>query len=135
MHVKHSSPRRLASQMLLYHQVKGTENVALEIEHGWESKTDIRETKLFGGEVPQHMITIASANVLPKNSLEKAAKYLALSKLNVVRAHLDVIEDPGHGTSFCNSRLNLYRNEYWYICDYFEYAEYFELDYLNILNM
>lgn len=95
MYVKHSSPRRLASQLEMYSRVTGTEGVAVDIEHGWESLGS--ENKLVGGSLPQHMISIASANVLQKNTLQKAASYLGLHNLTVLRAHLDVVSDGDNG--------------------------------------
>lgn len=96
MYVKHSSPRRLASQMVLYHRVSQTEGVAVDIEGGWETRNF--ENKLFDNKnTSQTMITIASANVLPKNTLEKAATYLGIMNLNVLRAHMDVVKDGSNG--------------------------------------
>ncbi|RLO13646.1 hypothetical protein DYB28_006571 [Aphanomyces astaci] len=96
MYVKFSSPRRLATQIALFHRVRGTEGVAVSVEHGWESKSD--ENKLSGGKVPQTMITLAASNVLTKHLLQRAATYLGLKDLNVRRAHLDVIDDRKKGS-------------------------------------
>ncbi|TDH66115.1 uncharacterized protein CCR75_001397 [Bremia lactucae] len=91
MYVQYSNPRRLAWQMKLYAEVSGTEGVAVDVEHQWETRSD--ENKLGGGSVPQTMLTIAASNVLPKSFMQKAATYLGLCNLNVVRAHLDVVKD------------------------------------------
>lgn len=98
MYVKFSNPRRLAQQIALYERVRGTEGVAVEVEHGWEKKNE--ENKLSGGNAPQTMLTLAAANVLAKSMMQKAATYLGLCDLNILRAHLDVVQDPSneHGT-------------------------------------
>ncbi len=49
MYIQFSNPRRLASQIALFHRVRGTEGVAIEIEHGWENRSD--ENKLSGGSI------------------------------------------------------------------------------------
>ncbi|RLN91750.1 hypothetical protein BBJ28_00018869, partial [Nothophytophthora sp. Chile5] len=97
MYVQFSNPRRLAWQMQLFRNVQGTEGVAVDVEHGWEKRSE--ENKLAsGGGVPQSMLTIAASNVIPKGFMQKAAMYLGLCQLNVVRAHLDVVKDPNnHG--------------------------------------
>ncbi|OWZ19667.1 NAD-specific glutamate dehydrogenase [Phytophthora megakarya] len=91
MYVQYSNPRRLAWQMELFARVRGTEGVAVDVEHNWEDRSD--ENKLGGG-IPQTMLTIAASNVIPKSFMQKAATYLGLCSLNVVRAHLDVVKDP-----------------------------------------
>ncbi|KAG9400911.1 hypothetical protein AC1031_009632 [Aphanomyces cochlioides] len=96
MYIKYSSPRRLASQIALFHRIRGTEGVAFSVEHGWESKSE--ENKLSGGQIPQTMVTLACANVLTKHMLQRAATYLGLKNLNVRRAHLDVIDDRKKGS-------------------------------------
>lgn len=95
MYVKFSHPRRIASQIALFNRVKGTEGVAVDVEHGWENRSE--ENKLSGGNAPQTMLTIAASNVLAKSITQKAATYLGLCNLNVVRAHLDVVADNGNG--------------------------------------
>lgn len=90
MYVQFSNPRRLAWQMALFDHVRGTEGVAVGVEHKWETRSD--ENKLRA-DVPQTMLTIAASNVIPKSFMQKAATYLGLCNLNVVRAHLDVVKD------------------------------------------
>ncbi|RLN59394.1 hypothetical protein BBJ29_008502 [Phytophthora kernoviae] len=92
MYVQYSNPRRLAWQMELFERVRGTEGVAVQVEHNWENRNE--ENKLASHGIPQTMLTIAASNVLPKSFMQKAATYLGLCKLNVVRAHLDVVKDP-----------------------------------------
>jgi glutamate dehydrogenase len=91
MYVQFSNPRRLAWQMNLFHKLCGTEGVAVDVEHDWENRSE--ENKLASGGVPQTMLTIAAANVIPKSFMQKAATYLGLCNLNIVRAHLDVVKD------------------------------------------
>ncbi|TMW67939.1 hypothetical protein Poli38472_007611 [Pythium oligandrum] len=91
MYVQFSNPRRIAQQIELFNRVKGTEGVAVDVEHGWENRSD--ENKLSGGNAPQTMLTIAASNVLARSAMQKAATYLGLCDLNVVRAHLDVVSD------------------------------------------
>ncbi|KAL4150718.1 hypothetical protein PRNP1_010115 [Phytophthora ramorum] len=92
MYVQFSNPRRLAWQMQLFSKVRGTEGVAVDVEHKWETRSD--ENKLASSGIPQTMLTIAAPNVIPKSFMQKAATYLGLCNLNVVRAHLDVVQDP-----------------------------------------
>ncbi|KAG6946360.1 hypothetical protein JG688_00016093 [Phytophthora aleatoria] len=96
MYVQFSNPRRLAWQMDLFSKVRDTEGVAVDVEHKWETRSD--ENKLGSG-VPQTMLTIAASNVIPKGFMQKAATYLGLCSLNVVRAHLDVVKDPQDGSA------------------------------------
>lgn len=92
MYVQFSNPRRLAWQMELFERVRGTEGVTVQVEHKWETRSD--ENKLATSGIPQTMLTIAASNVIPKGFMQKAATYLGLCKLNVMRAHLDVVKDP-----------------------------------------
>ncbi|KAI9918665.1 hypothetical protein PsorP6_011806 [Peronosclerospora sorghi] len=92
MYVQFSHPRRLAWQIELFSLVRHTEGVLVGVEHDWETRND--ENKLASGAIPQTMLTIAASNVLPKGFMQKAATYLALCNLNIVRAHLDVVKDP-----------------------------------------
>ncbi|KAL3672072.1 hypothetical protein V7S43_002736 [Phytophthora oleae] len=91
MYVQFSNPRRLAKQMELFHRVTGTEGVVVDVEHNWESRSE--ENKYATSGVPQTMLTIAASNVIPKSFMQKAATYLGLCNLNVVRAHLDVVNN------------------------------------------
>lgn len=102
MYVKHSSPRRVGTQMALYHRVTGSEGVAVDVEGDWENRN--LENKHYDTN-PQTMITIASANVLQKNTLEKAATYMGLRNLNVLRAHMDVVQDGNNGHVTLNRML------------------------------
>lgn len=95
MYVQFSNPRRIATQIALFNRVKGTEGVAVDVEHGWEKRSE--ENKLSGGTLPQTMLTLAASNVLAKTMIQKAATYLGLCELNVVRAHLDVVDDHENG--------------------------------------
>jgi glutamate dehydrogenase len=92
MYVQYSNPRRLAKQMELFQRVHGTEGVVVDVEHKWETRSE--ENKYAASGVPQTMLTIAASNVIPKSFMQKAATYLGLCNLNVVRAHLDVVKDP-----------------------------------------
>ncbi|KAG7399981.1 hypothetical protein PHYBOEH_007322 [Phytophthora boehmeriae] len=94
MYVQFSNPRRLAWQMNLFNKVRGTEGVTVQVEHNWENRNE--ENKLASHDIPQTMLTIAASNVIPKSFMQKAATYLGLCKLNVVRAHLDVVKDPNN---------------------------------------
>lgn len=101
-YVRFSQPRRVAAQLALYNTVRGTEGVVVDVEHGWESRSD--ENKLASNSgVPQSMLTIAASNVLAKGFMQKAATYLGLNQLNVVRAHLDVVKDPSNSNGHSNS--------------------------------
>ncbi|KAE9309168.1 hypothetical protein PR003_g20572 [Phytophthora rubi] len=80
MYVHFSNPRRHASQMELFSRVRGTEGVAVGVEHKWETRSE--ENKLATSGVPQTMLTIAASNVIPKSFTQKAAAYLGLCNLN-----------------------------------------------------
>ena len=81
----------MAKQMSLYRRVQGTEGVVVDVEN-WEGKTDVTGSDLY-------MMTVASANVLTKGSLEKHVTHLsAYYGMKVLRAHLDVIQDPENGS-------------------------------------
>ncbi|KAE9147609.1 hypothetical protein PF005_g8342 [Phytophthora fragariae] len=90
MYVQFSNPRRHASQMELFSRVRGTEGVAVGVEHKWETRSE--ENKLASSGVPQTMLTIAASNVIPKSFTQKTDAYLGLCNLNVMRAHLDVVK-------------------------------------------
>uniref|UniRef100_M4BDQ0 Glutamate/phenylalanine/leucine/valine/L-tryptophan dehydrogenase C-terminal domain-containing protein n=1 Tax=Hyaloperonospora arabidopsidis (strain Emoy2) TaxID=559515 RepID=M4BDQ0_HYAAE len=92
MYVQYSHPRRLAKQLELYQRVRGTEGVAVDVEHKWETRSE--ENKFVSSDVSQTMLTIAASNVIPKSFMQTAATYLGLCNLNVMRAHLDVVRDP-----------------------------------------
>ncbi|KAE8907792.1 hypothetical protein PF003_g8239 [Phytophthora fragariae] len=92
MYVQFSNPRRLAKQIELFQRVRGAEGVSVDVEHNWETRNE--ENKYAATGVPQTMLTIAASNVIPKSFMQKAATYLGLCNLNVVRAHLDVVKDP-----------------------------------------
>ncbi|KAE8975699.1 hypothetical protein PR002_g25530 [Phytophthora rubi] len=59
MYVQFSNPRRHASQMELFSRVRGTEGVAVGVEHKWETRSE--ENKLASSGVPQTMLTIAAS--------------------------------------------------------------------------
>ncbi|UIZ21305.1 hypothetical protein KXD40_001076 [Peronospora effusa] len=92
MYVQFSHPRRLAKQLELFQRVRGTESVAVDVEHKWETRSE--ENKFVSSGAQQTMLTIAASNVIPKSFMQKAATYLGVCNLNVVRAHLDVTKDP-----------------------------------------
>ncbi|KAE9324824.1 hypothetical protein PF008_g17022 [Phytophthora fragariae] len=69
MYVQFSNPRRHASQMELFSRVRGTEGVAVGVEHKWETRSE--ENKLASSGVPQTMLTIAASNVIPKSFTQK----------------------------------------------------------------
>lgn len=70
----------------------GTEGIAVDVEAYQGSEAGFSE---LGGS---HWISIAAANVLPKMALYQALRLLKSYKLDTVRCHLDVVDDPGNGS-------------------------------------
>lgn len=52
-----------------------------------------------------HWISIAAANVLPKIALSQALRLLKSYRLDTIRCHLDVVDDPGNGSVTMVSRV------------------------------
>eukprot|EP00903_Cladosiphon_okamuranus_P014976 g13861.t1 len=90
--VRHSHPRRFCKHRVLYEGVTGTEGIAVDVEAYQGSEAGVSE---LGGS---HWISIAAANVLPKNALYQALRLLKSYQLHTVRCHLDVVDDPGNGS-------------------------------------
>lgn len=83
-YVERSNVRRFVLQRALFEQVSGRDGVACQVED-WEVTATPNDK----------MITVASANVLPKSHLQKMMTYLTMHEMTIGRAHLDVVEDDG----------------------------------------
>ncbi|CAM9860894.1 unnamed protein product [Ascophyllum nodosum] len=93
--VLHSHPRRFCKHRELYEASRGsikTGGIAADVEAYEGSETGSADLR------GSHWISIAAANVLPKVSLGQALRLLASYKLDTIRCHLDVVDDPGNGS-------------------------------------
>jgi hypothetical protein len=88
-YVQRSSPRRFCLQAAMHASVYGTDRVAVHVESGTDWSDNSEDKNLV-------MVTVAAANVQPKQHMEKLAKHLAVCGLDIKRAHLDVVADPAH---------------------------------------
>ncbi len=78
------SPLRFCRQRKMVLQVSGTDGAAIELEP--ES------------DPTQSRITIAYANARTRTMLERTAIVLSRAGISIVRAYLDVVKDPPHGS-------------------------------------
>ena len=76
-----SSPRRFCKQMEMVHDVtsRGTDEVAVDIEHNWSGTDD-------------SMVTMAIMNVTTNSALKRVVSYLGANSLNISRVHVDVVQ-------------------------------------------
>ncbi len=77
------TPLRIAAHWQLYRQVSGTDSCVVSLEQ--ES------------DPTQSRITIAVGNITTRVMLERCARRLSKDSINIHRAYLDTIEDPGNG--------------------------------------
>lgn len=87
-YVQSSHPRRFMIQRALYEQVKGTDDSAVHIE------------KYHGTGGPPSgtaaWVTLAAGNVFPDELLKLTADMLAMRGMDIWRAHMDNVYDPGN---------------------------------------
>mmetsp|Transcript_22373 Transcript_22373/g.44680 ORF Transcript_22373/g.44680 Transcript_22373/m.44680 type:complete len:1066 (+) Transcript_22373:35-3232(+) len=95
-YLNNSVSRRFLKQMSLYRAVAGTEGVAVEVE-----EFDANEYKDVGsGSTPlgkMWWVDSAIANSLPQYALEYFARVMKVNDLNIVRCHLDQVDDGENG--------------------------------------
>ena len=105
-YVKSTQPRQFLQQYSLFHQVKGSDSVAVDIQSfsTWTSiKSDVSETINISmsnttntnDEQSNTMawITIAAANVMPDDLLKLSSMILTARNLDINRALLDIVAD------------------------------------------
>lgn len=78
------SPLRLTRQRRMCMQLSGSDGALIEIEPEADGKLS--------------RVTLAVANSRTRTMLERSATVLAKHGISIVRAYLDVIQDPPHGT-------------------------------------
>jgi len=86
-----SDPRRFCLQREMYDRVSGTEAVDVVVD----DDTDWGEGS--------KMVTIAATNMLPERFMQAIAVHLDAFKINIKRAHVDVVLQPGaHASDHIN---------------------------------
>ena len=103
-YVTSTQPRQFLQQYSLFHQVKGSDSVVVDIQsfNTWTSiKTDLSETININlsnsyDEPTNSMawITITAANVMPDDLLKLSSMILTARNLDINRALLDIVSDP-----------------------------------------
>ncbi len=94
-HVSTSNPRRFLRLKTLYDKIAGTENCAVDVEE-YDPNPATNERRYW--------VSLAQTNVLPRVGLDKCLKLFKLHKLDVLRCHMDRVNDPGNG-SVCLLRM------------------------------
>lgn len=84
-----SNPRHFLLQKKLFHQVQGTEGVAVSIQ----STTQYDGPTAVDTAANAAWISIAAANVLPEVLLKLSSMLLSARDLDINRAHLDTVRD------------------------------------------
>jgi glutamate dehydrogenase len=97
-YVTRSNIRRFCRQRALFAQVSGNEGVAVEVEPSWQDAS-------VGPNENATMISVASANVLPKAAMQKIVMYLSMYGFDCRRTHLDVVKDVGENNSVAMTRF------------------------------
>lgn len=87
-HVATANPRRFLRIKALYDRVAGSENCAVDVE-AYEPNLEVNDRRYW--------VSLAQSNVLPRVGLDKSLKLFGLHKLDVLRCHMDRVEDPGNG--------------------------------------
>jgi len=87
-YILRSDPRRFLSQFELFEKVSGSDNISVSVEDSFLDEKN--------GE--HYWIDIALANTLPHFALEQATQLLFLHSFDVLRAHLDNVQDGENGT-------------------------------------
>lgn len=102
VYVQSTQPRQFLQQYSLFHQVKGSDSVAVEVQsfNTWTSlKTEVSEAGMStnssssGSNNTMAWITIAAANVIPDDLLKQSSMILAARNLDINRAQLDIVQD------------------------------------------
>jgi glutamate dehydrogenase len=87
-YIVRSDPRRFLSQFELFQKVSGSDNISVSIEDSFLDENNEKH----------YWVDIALANALPHFALEQAAQLLFLHSFDVLRAHLDNVNDGDNGT-------------------------------------
>lgn len=87
-HVATSNPRRFVRIKQLYDKIAGSENCAVDVE-AYEPDTSAKDSRFW--------VSLAQTNVLPRVGLDKCLKLFKLHNLDVLRCHMDRVNDPGNG--------------------------------------
>ncbi len=78
------TPLRLSKQLSLFQRVSGTDGTEVELE--------------AEAEPNQSRITLAFSNARTRTMLERTAVLLGAAKVSILRAYLDQVKDPPHGS-------------------------------------
>ena len=97
-YLNNSVSRRFLKQMSLYHKVAGTEGVAVAVEEFDPEEYSNDEVGRASTTTPMWWVDSAIANSLPQYALEYFARAMSVNDLNIVRCHLDNVEDGANGT-------------------------------------
>jgi len=95
-YLKLSDHRRFLLQRKLFDSVSGGEGVAIRIEE-YMPNPDEEETHMTLGSLPLFWVDMAIANSIPQYSLEHSARVLKISNFDIVRSHLDNVNDGDNG--------------------------------------
>lgn len=87
-HVATANPRRFLRIKTLYDKIKGSENCAVDVEP-YDPSPALNDRRYW--------VSVAQTNVLPRVGLDKCLKLFGLHKLDVLRCHMDRVNDPGNG--------------------------------------
>ena len=88
-YVKLSNPKHFVCQMGLFHEVVGTDKVAVDIH----ASTAFSTQSAADGQGSMVWITIAAGNVLPDVLLKLSSSVMTSYGLDIHRAHLDIVKD------------------------------------------
>jgi glutamate dehydrogenase len=78
------TPLRLSKHMALFQRVSGTDGAVVELEPE--------------ADPTQSRVTVAFSNARTRTMLERATIVLAQARISIVRAYLDQVKDPPHGS-------------------------------------
>jgi glutamate dehydrogenase len=98
-YLNNSVSRRFFKQMTLYDRVAGTEGVAVDVE-----AFDASEHNAGDDSGALFWVDTAIANSLPQYALEHFARVMQIQGLDIVRTHLDNVQD-GEGRSVTMLRM------------------------------
>lgn len=84
-YAKLGNPRRFLIQRKMYEKIQSSDKCEVHVEPAQDGTRN-------------SWITVAAANVLPEYLFKMAAKMLGAFKFNVLRSHMDRVEDPANST-------------------------------------
>lgn len=104
-YLNNSVSRRFFKQMTLYDRVAGTEGVAVDVEAFDASEHEVPHAHAAGDDSGRlFWVDTAIANSLPQYALEHFARVMQIQGLDIVRTHLDNVQD-GEGRSVTMLRM------------------------------